>query len=167
MLRLVEGHAAEGRTPLTMALARALARPHDSTLTHVACAWIAAKFEEVYPSEPWELLHMANHRHVSTRRLAGVEAAVLERCDWVIPYRTPVRRILHLLNDAAYCDALHALLWADMDALYPPDVWAYLMRDHPRHPAVQLVAARLRGRIACILHGFRARTLPPRIRATT
>lgn len=166
MLRLVESYAAEGRTPLVTALARALARPHDSTLTLVACTWIAAKFEEVEPPEPWELLRMANHR-VPWRRLVAAEADVLARCDWIVPYRTRVRRILHLLDDAAHCDALHALLWTDMDALYAPHEWARVLRHHPRHPALQLVAARLRGRAVYVFYTFRDRVLPPRIRAAT
>jgi hypothetical protein len=176
--RLVEWHAVEGRSPLVAAMAFALAedRPCAPTAETVACAWIAAKFEEVEPPGPVDVVVEITgtderpHGTLTTQQLVEGEARVLARHAWILPYRTPTRALLHTLGDADgfYDAAAHAMLWTELTTLLPMRRWALLLRDARGGvrvaPAVQLVGASLRGRARRVFRRFVRRVLPRRLR---
>jgi hypothetical protein len=151
----------QGCPPTVAAMARDLTRPNDSVATHLACVWIASKFEEVEPFTQAMLREEAGlPRYLDLRQQ---EAAVLARVDWCLPFRTAARAILHLLAErhAFYDEAVHALLVAGVDGALSPEAWAHVLR-HARtkvrvHPLLQLVA---------MLTGFRRvkrKALRPRL----
>lgn len=135
---------AQGCPPTVAAMARDLARPGDGMGAHMACVWIASKFEEVYPMTQDMLRDAAGlPAYLDLRQ---EEAAVLARTDWRLPIHTAARAILHLLAErhAFYDDTVHALLVAGVDTVLRPETWARVLREARHktrvHPLLQVVA---------------------------
>jgi hypothetical protein len=156
-----------------MAFALAEDLPCAPTAETVACAWIAAKFEEVEPPAPNDVVAEVTGTYqrgtLTTQQLVEGEASVLARHAWILPYRTPTRALLHTLADADgfYDAAAHAMLWTELTTLLPTERWALLLRDARGGvrvaPAVQLVGASLRGRARRVFRRFVRRVLPKRL----
>lgn len=145
--------------PTVAAMARDMTWAGDNEATHMACVWIASKFEEVEPLTQRMLRNAVPHCVDLRQR----EAVVLARTDWHLPIHTAARQILHLLaeRDAFYDDAVYALLVAGVDGALPAETWASVLRSARRrmrvHPLLQIVA---------MLTGFRRvrrKALRPRL----
>lgn len=170
--RILVAYVRERRTPLVSAMARAIRQRvdvDDDVHAEVACAWIAAKFEEVDPPFADELWRMAGARPCfSLPLLARAERDVLARLDWRLPYRTPTNATLEQLgdDDAFEADCVHLTLWADVDAACEPQEWAAAIRDARDgvRVAVPLQLAAAHKRLPHAFAKVRARLLPPRLR---
>ena len=124
--------------PLTTSLARELSVQGDDEEHHLACWWIALKFEEVQ-SEC--ILSIARHVGVRTTydNMLGAEADVLHRVRFAIPYRTSCRRLyerMYAVDD--FVEAwMYALLYYNLIDLLSTQRWEEIIRrSHYFTPSV-------------------------------
>ena len=118
--------------PRVVALARALGRPGDSGLVTAACAWIASKFEEVYPLEAFDVLCAGGWRY---EELCEAEAHVLDRVGWrlrvrVLPYDAVWEDLGVTVGTgvATVCMRALALASRSLVAVAPARAWAREIR---------------------------------------
>lgn len=135
-------------TPLTAAIATELVRSEDVAETVAACAWMANKYEDIYPLE---LRAFADQIVAPVHSVSNREPEVLNRIQWRFPHTTPIHEIRQLgrggytpWND----ECLYVLLHSGLDRMYSPRKWAAIIDDaHVQtriHPALQLVISMIR-----------------------
>jgi len=97
---------------LTASLAEALLNPSDGIKEVAACWWIASKFEDVNPLDI-EMLILRFFKVTPTKmEMIMIEATVLTRIGYIIPYKTTVRDMYNLVEEhevvalSNYCYAL-------------------------------------------------------------
>lgn len=134
-------------SPLTASLAHALLRPEDSVQTHVACWWIASKFEEVYADDCIAIVRKFPFVY-NPVTLIALEREVLRRQDFVIPFRTRVRAVCDALPEDVDMEVvdvwLHVLLDTNMIEVLAPEDWVRILAQIARGthvaPILQAVA---------------------------
>lgn len=84
----------------------------DDDSTVLSCWWIALKFEETAWERPLTEFSFVVHLDVQPARVNAREAHVLRRIDFVVPFRTLVRRIYDAVpaHNAATIAWLYVLL---------------------------------------------------------
>lgn len=132
----------------------------DDAFVILTCWWVALKFEQ--PRWQESIIVTASAAvglYVRYRDMVLLEAMVLDRMQFQIPFRTPGRELwerlrLHTLRTSTW---IFALLIADAFHLFPVDEWLALIHDHAHHRCTPLLlytlADMLPRKLAAELHG--------------
>ena len=120
-------------TPVTASLAWSLIDVNDGVLKSLACWWIACKFEETnFDSTCGSVKRMfpRYRKHFGAfNDLCVAERDVLARRDYVLPYKSKMREICHMLNTTKYDKWLHAILMCGFLHLYDAADWVAILQS--------------------------------------
>ena len=143
--------------PITFAIAREMHREGDTPLTVVACWWMALKFEETNTTltvdDLYNLFPVIVDPYCRAVELRNAERMVLQRQNFCMPYRTPMRDIYDLLP-ADRAEQYHNWLMTLQDygvlCMFSAPHWVQLLTSVLERtgfaPALQLLSLTFRRR---------------------
>lgn len=111
-------------SPLTASLAWALMKPTDGFRTMAVCWWLATKFEELTYLSVREMLEVFPEFFSKTDVLT-LERHVLQRFNFVLPFRTVIRSIMERID--VDTNLLHSLQQSGLIHLFSADDWVYIL----------------------------------------
>jgi hypothetical protein len=99
----MEAWAFDNVHPLSIGIAYELMQEGDDPLTCAICWWLAFKFEEIEPLCIDDIMSLC-YVHASYKKCCLKERDVLERNNYMIPYRTSMREIFECLTRVTFAE---------------------------------------------------------------